>query len=149
MPTKEFDAGSHTAYVTTFDDKTFALEGEPDGDAYNATFDNDAVGAIEGAKEDVQFSLRGASLGTFTKTMQWGADTNKILNQVFKDQKAGNFAKRVEIKRINQSENVLVLTCARAVITKIPDLVFGVAAADRPWAFKLEKMEFPETQAPA
>jgi hypothetical protein len=149
MPTLAYDADAHKLYITTYDDKTFQVEGEPDGDFFLATYDNEAVTASEGAKGDVQFSQRIASLGTVTSTSQWGSDTNKVLNQVFKDQQKGNHPKKVELKRITDTENVLVLTCSRAMIGKTPDYGIGVEAADRPWGFKLEKMKFDETQAPA
>lgn len=149
MPTDFYDANSHVAYLTTYDDVTFALEGDADGDNFAADYDNDAITSIEGSRGDVQFSQVIASLGTVTKTMQWGSASNKILNQVFKDQQSGNPPKKLELKRINDDENVLVLTSSRCVIQKVPTYTTGTAAQNRAWAFKLEKMSFDEVQDPA
>ncbi len=149
MPTEFFDANSHVLYLTTYDDITFAIGGDADGDNFLATYDNASVTKVEGAKGDVQFSQRIASSGTVTKTVQWGADSNKILNQVFKDQQKGNTPKKLELKKINENQNVLVMTSSRCVIEKIPDLTTGVTAQNRGWAFGLEKMSFPEVQAAA
>lgn len=149
MPTKIFDAATHTAYITTHDDITIAMEGEPDGDNFLATYTNDAVTALEGAKGDVQWSQIVISLGVVTKTMQWGSVSNQILQKMFADQQKQLYPKKFELKRISGTENVTELTCARVMITKPADLTEGAAAANRAWALSLEKMKFPEEVAPA
>lgn len=149
MPTLAYDANSHVLYLTDYDGVTFALDGNADGDNFLASYDNDAVTGIEGSQGDVQFSQVIASLGTVTKTAQWGAVSNKILNKVFKDQQKGRTPQKLELKRINDNENVLVMTSSRCMIQKTPDYTIGTAAQNRGWAFKLEKMAFEEVQDPS
>ncbi len=149
MPTLSYDAANHFFYLTSYDDITFALGGAPDGDFFTVTYANDATSSAEGAQGDVQFSQRVASLGNVTYTSQWGAETNKILNQVFKDQQKGLYMQTAELKRISNIENVTVLTCSRAMIQKVPDYTIGTESSDRGWTFALEKMTFKELQTPA
>ncbi len=149
MPTRIFDAATHTAYITTNDDITYAFEGEPDGDNFLATYANDAVTALEGAKGDVQWSQIVISLGTVTKTMQWGSESNQVLQKIFADQQKQLYPKKFELKRVAGDENVTEVTCSRVMITKPADLTEGAAAANRAWALQLEKMKFPEVVAPA
>lgn len=148
MPTEFYNADSHIPYLTDYNGITFALDGQADGDSFLATYDNDALSTIVGASGDVQFSQVVASLGTVTRTGQWGAASNKILNKVFKDQQKGKPPQKLEFKRISEDENVLVMTCSRCGIQKIPDYTVGVTAQNRAWAFKLEKMSFEEVQDP-
>lgn len=149
MPTRIFDAATHTGYIKTHDDITYALEGEPDGDNFVATYANDAVTALEGAKGDVQWSQTVISLGTVTKTFQWGSSSNQVFQKIFADQQNQLYPKKFELKRISGTENVTEVTCARVMITKPADITEGAAAANRAWALSLEKMKFPEEVAPA
>jgi len=149
MASKPYNAIDHALYLTTFNDITFIAQGEPDADFIAVSFVNDAVTASEGAKGDVQFSQRVASLGTIVFTCQWGSPTNDNLNQVFFDQQAGNILKKAEIKRISNTENIVVWTSVNPKITKIPDYTTGVTASDRGWNFMVEKLTAGEKLAPA
>lgn len=149
MPTRIFDAATHAFYVTTHDGITVAMEGEPDGDNFLATYEGDAVTGTPGAKGDIQWSQIIISKGIVTKTMQWGSESNQILQKIFADQQNQLYPQKGELKRISGTENVTEVTCSRLMITKPADLTEGVAAANRPWAFQLEKMKFPEEVAPA
>ena len=149
MSTAIFNAIDHGMYFTTFDDVTFVGQGEPDADFISATFVNDTVTSTEGVKGDVQHSIRKARMGEITFTCQWGSDTNKILNQVYKDQDESNYMKRIDVKRISNTENTTVITGIKPVIVKRPDYTLGSEAADRAWVIRVENMDLVETQAPA
>jgi len=149
MPTIPYDTASHVLYLTANDGTTFAGEGEPDGEFFNATYDNSAVSAIEGAKGTVQFSQRIASLGTITSTTQWGADYNKILTKMFNDQQKGLHPQGISLKRINDNENVTVINGLKFMIEKLADYAIGTEGTDRGWSLKVEQMKFEEVQDPA
>ena len=149
MPSIPYDALSHSLYVVTHDGVTHVAEGEPDGDFFLASYDNDSVTGQEGAKGDVQFSQRIASLGTITSTMQWGAATNKTFNKIFQDQQKGLYPQSATLKRITATENITVISSLRFMIGKTPDYGIGVEAANRAWGLKVERMKFEEVQDPA
>lgn len=145
MATKIYNSLDHKVYFTFNDNgtsKTFAGQGEPDADFISVTYDNEAVQAMEGAKGDVQFSQKKASLGSLSASFQWGSSTNDNLNYVFRNQQKGMYLEKVEVKRITDVENVIVWTSSRAMIAKIPDYSVGSQANDRSWDIKLEGL-FP------
>lgn len=144
-----YQAADHALYITTHDDITFSFQGEPDGDFIVVSYDNDTVTAQEGAKGDVQYSQRVASLGTIVATCQWQSLSNENLNKVFKDQQNSLFMKRAEVKRISNTENTTVCTSLEPMIMKTPDYGLGTTAADRAWSFKVKNLTFEETTAPA
>lgn len=148
MANKPYNAVDHALYLTTFDNITFVAQGEPDADFIAVSFVNDAVTAVEGAKGDVQFSQRVASLGTIIFTCQWGSPTNDNLNQVFSDQQNGDNLLKAEIKRISNTENVIVWTSINPKITKIPDYATGVSASNREWNFMVERLTAGEKVNP-
>lgn len=148
MATKPYNAVDHALYLTTFDDVTFIAQGEPDADFIAVTFVNDSSTATEGAKGDVQFSQRIASLGNIAFTCQWGSSTNETLNQVFADQQNGSFLKSAKIKRISETENVVVWECVNPKIVKRADYTIGIAPADRAWNFLAEKLTPGERSSP-
>jgi hypothetical protein len=149
MSTIAYNALDHAVYITDYQDFTFAGQGEPDGDYIAATFVNDTVTSTEGVKGDVQDSIRVGEMGEITVTSQWGSDLNKILTQVYKDQKSSNFMKRLDVKRISNTENTTILTGLNPKIVKIPDYTLGSEAADRAWVIRVHKMDMVEVQAPA
>ena len=149
MANKPYNAIDHALYLTTFNGITFVAQGEPDLDFIAVSYVNDATTASEGAKGDVQFSQRVASLGTIVFTCQWGSPTNDNLNQVFEDQQAGNIMLKAEVKRISNTENTVVWTSINPKITKIPDYATGVEASNRGWNFMVERLKAGEKLAPA
>lgn len=149
MANRPYNALDHALYLTTFDGTTFVGQGEPDADFIAVSYVNDASTAIEGAKGDVQFSQRIASLGLFVFTCQWGSPTNDNLNQVFADQQAGNFLQSIELKKISNTENVTIWSAVNPKIVKVPDYATGIAPADRGWNFLGEKLTPGERVTPA
>jgi len=146
---KNYDALNHFIYITTFDDVTFSLEGEQDGDFLSIVFDNDSITGAEGAKGDVQWSQRQPSLGTIVFTGQWGSDFNQKLNQVHKDQIAGNPPKKLQVKRISGTENTLIYDTGSCRIMKTADQAIGSVANPRAWSIKVGKLTEEEVAAPA
>lgn len=144
-----YSAANHHLYLTTFDGVTFALQGEPDADFILAEFVNDTTESKEGAKGDVQDSVRIAKMGRITATCQWGSDFNKVMNQVYKDQSDGNFLQSADIKRISNTENTTVATSINPKIVKLPNWNAGVSAADRAYILNVHNMEMQERQTPA
>lgn len=144
-----FSAADHALYLTTHDDVTFALQGEPDGDFIVVSYDNDTVTAQEGVKGSVQYSQRVASLGTIVATNQWQSPFNDQMNQVFKDQQNSLYMKRAEVKRISSTENTTVCTSIKPMIMKTPDYGLGSTAADRAWSLKVSQLTFEEVADPA
>jgi len=149
MANKPYSALDHALYLTTFDDITFVCQGDADGDFLAVSYVNDSSAAIEGAKGDVQFTERVASLGLIVFTCQWGSPTNDNLNQVFIDQQAGKIMKVAEIKRISNTENIVIWTSINPKIAKVPDYTIGTTVADRAWNFMVERMLPGEKLAPA
>ncbi|MBU2645887.1 DUF3277 family protein [bacterium] len=148
MTTTPYNSVDHALYVTTYDDITFAVQGKPDGDYIAVTYDNDAIQAVAGVDGDVQFSQIKASLGTITATNQWGSPWNANMNHCFRNQQAGNYLKKLEVKRISASENTTIWSTGRPMIVKTPDYSIGSKANDRAWAFKVENLVPGEFTAP-
>lgn len=148
MPSKPYNASNHALYLTTFDDITFVAQGEPDADFIAVSYVNDAVTSSEGAKGDVQFSERIASLGLIVFTCQWGSVSNENLNQVFADQQEGNILKKAEVKRISNSENIVIWTSINPKLVKPADYTIGTAASNRGWNFSVERLKAGERTAP-
>ncbi len=143
-----YNALDHFIYIVTYDGITFKLEGAQDGDFITVTYDNDSVTGAEGAQGDVQWSQRIPSLGTVVFTGQWGSDSNGKMNQVHKDQISGNFPQKMQIKRINDSENVLLYDTSSCRVMKGADLGLGSVAAPRAWSFKVGGLSEEEVTAP-
>jgi hypothetical protein len=149
MSNKPYNAKDHALYLTTYDGITFVGQGEPDADFIAVTYVNDSTTAAEGAKGDVQFSQRIASLGNILFTCQWGSPTNDNLNQVYADQQKGNYLQSAEVKRISNTENITVWSAINPKIVKPADYTVGIAVADRGWNFLVEKLTPGEKLAPA
>lgn len=149
MANKPYSTADHALYLTTYDGVTFKMEGEPDSDFIVVTSVNDSTTAVEGAKGDVQFSLRKTGLGSIVATCQWGSPTNDNLNQVFADQQSGNYLKSAEVKRISNSENTVIWSSVNPKIVKRADYSLGTTVADRAWSFLVEKLTPGEKVAPA
>lgn len=149
MANKPYNAIDHALYLTTFDGVTFIAQGEPDADFIAVTYVNDSTTATEGAKGDVQFSQRKASLGSIVFTCQWQSPTNDNLNQVFDDQQIGSYLKKAEVKRISNTENITIWSSINPKIVKRADYSLGTTVADRGWSFLVEKLTAGEKLAPA
>lgn len=149
MASIPYSATDHALYITTYDDITFALQGEPNADFINIEFVNDQVTSSEGAKGDVQDSIRKAEMARITASCQWGSDFNKIMNQLNEDQKNGNYAKRAEVKRISNTENTTIFTSINPKVVKLPNWTVGTEAADRAYILNVHNGVMNEKQAPA
>jgi hypothetical protein len=149
MTTKPYASLDHIVYITTYDDKVFPLQGKPDADYILIEFQNEPVDAVEGVDGDVQYSLRTAKMANWTMTNQWGADWNDYMNQAHEDQASGNYLKKIELKRINQTTNISIAEGQRPMIKKIPNYQLGAKAADRAWIVVCEKTDMKEKQTPA
>ncbi|MCK5601209.1 hypothetical protein KAR91_05050 [Candidatus Pacearchaeota archaeon] len=149
MAILKYSALEYTLFITTFDDTTWPFSGEGPDDVFTFAYDNDDVTTTAGIKGDVQFSQTVASLGTGTAVCQWGADTVKKITQMHRDQQAGNFMKKLQLKRNSDSVNEIVVDCESSAIQKMPDLVQGATATPRSFLFKLEKMRFEQVETPS
>ncbi len=143
-----YNALDHFIYIVTWDNITFKLEGAQDGDFISVVFDNDSVTGAEGAQGDVQWSQRVPSMGTVIFTGQWGADSNGKINQVHKDQIAGRPPKKMQVKRINDTENTLLHDTTSCRVGKGADKVVGSVANPRAWTFKVGGLSEEEVTAP-
>lgn len=148
MANKPYSAINHSLYITTSDGFSFRLQGEPDADFIAVSFVNDATTASEGAKGDVQFSQRVASLGTIVFTCQWGSPTNDNLNQVFSDQQNGTYLTDIKVVSDRTGTNITIWSGLRPKIVKIPDYTTGITGADRGWSFMVEKLTAGEKVNP-
>lgn len=151
MPTIAYSAAEHSIYITTYDDITFVGQGEPDADFIGIEFVNDSVTSVEGAKGEVQDSIRVAKMGRVTFTNQWGSNFNDVMNQVNKDQQAGNYMKSLTVKRTNETTGVNdeIMSCVNPKIVKLPNYSIGVSASDRTYVYNVHNMEMKEVEAPA
>jgi|GEM_PF-2838751 len=149
MTTKPYASQDHITYITTYDDKVFPIQGKPNGDYVLIEFPEDSVSDEEGVDGDVQYSVRVAEKANWTLTNQWGSDWNEIMNQAFSDQKEGNYLKKIELKRVNLTENVSIAEGQRPMIKKIPNYQIGSKPADRAWMIVAEKTKMKEKQSPA
>jgi hypothetical protein len=146
---KPLNTLDHNLYLTTYDGNTFAGQGEPDADFILAEFVNDTVTSVEGAKGEVQDTVRVAKMGRITFTCQWGSDFNKFMNQVYKDQQEGNYLQSADIKRISNTENVTVATSINPKIVKLPNWAAGPQATDRAYILNVHNMEMAEREIPS
>ena len=151
MTTKAYNSLDHTLYIKDGEGNTFSGQGEPDSDFIGAEFVNDSVTSVEGAKGDVQDSIRVAKMGRVTFTNQWGSDFNSIMNHVYKQQKKGTFMTDLWVQRTNANtgENVRVLTSTNPKIVKLPNYNLGVSASDRAYVFNVHGMTLDEEIDPA
>lgn len=149
MALLEYSALDYTLFITTWDDTTWPFSGEGPDDVFTFDYDQDDITTVQGIKGDVQVSQTVASLGTGTSICQWGANTNQKLTQMHSDQQAGNFPKKIQLKRNSSSVNETVVDCESCAILRIPSLVQGATASPRSWVFKLIKMKFPQTETPS
>lgn len=144
MPTTPYSANDHALYLTDYESNTIVGQGEADADFISAEFVNDTVNSIEGAKGDVQDSIRVAEMGRITFTNQWGSSFNKSMNKIYADQQDGKYLQKAEIKRISDEENTTVVTSSNPKVVKLPNYTIGVNASDRAYIFNVHHMEFPE-----
>jgi len=144
-----YSAENHALYLTTSAGTVFAGQGEADSDFISAEFTNDAVSSVEGAKGDVQDSIRVAKMGTITFTNQWGSDFNDNMNEVFENQKNGSYMLKAEIVRTGPTGNVTVVSATNPKIVKLPSYTLGTNAADRAYVFNVHDMQFTERTAPS
>lgn len=148
MATENYSALDTFIYITTHNDITFRLEGAADGDFITVDLDNDTVISVEGAQGDVQHSQHKSSLGTVGWVGQWGSTTNKYLNWCFNRQQEGNYLKKLEVKKINQTENVTLHAGDKPMIMKPATNTLGTQAANRNWSFKVENLTYGDELAP-
>lgn len=134
MANKVYAMSEHKLFITTFDDKTLDISEGVDDTGFTIIFDNESITFEESPLGVSQIHRRITKKGKITLSLQWGAIGNGYLDQIFFDQTNGSYIKSCVVKRVNNTENIIIFNCPSEVfISKVADTALGAVGGPRSW----------------